>query len=94
MDLYQFSASKPQFASLAVVGEPDLVIEGKHCSVACYRIAEQSDGEKWHFSPCCIPVGRTFSSDSDEEWISNAISLQTLLALLKFKIGCHIEIKP
>ncbi|MBW4520679.1 MAG: hypothetical protein KME16_13360 [Scytolyngbya sp. HA4215-MV1] len=74
MNLYQFLAAKPQFFSLAIVGEPDLVIKGTHCSVDCYQLSKQADSEQWHFSPEWIPIGRTFSSDTDEEWIGNRIS--------------------
>lgn len=74
MSIYDFLASRQKFANLALVGEPDFVIEGRHCSVACYRLSKQSGDNEWHFSPSCVPAGRTFSSDTDEEWIANCIS--------------------
>ncbi|MGP1385168.1 MAG: hypothetical protein ACTS2F_16510 [Thainema sp.] len=74
MSLNQFFAGKLQFAELALVGEPDRVLEGRHCSVACHQLAKDGKRVSWFFSPDCIPVGRTFSPETDEEWIANRIS--------------------
>jgi hypothetical protein len=75
INLNNFLASKPQFASLVAVRAPDLVIEGKYCSVNCYDLSKESSHEtEIFFSPKVTPVGRSYSSDTDEEWIANAIS--------------------
>lgn len=74
MSLNQFFAGKLQFAELALVGEPDQVLKGRHCSVACHQLAKDGKRISWFFSPDCTPVGRTFSPDTDEEWIANRIS--------------------
>lgn len=74
MDINQLEASQLQFTELMLVGEPDHVIEGRHGWVACYLLAKNGNRISCFFSPKFIPVGRTLSPETDEEWIANRIS--------------------